>query len=146
LGNILDFGGKIMKKPFRLSMKVVIRNNEGNCLLIKRSKNSKGNPGKWDFPGGKVDPGETFDVGLLREVFEETKLKISLEKPLSMVESESPSNRVIYLFMEGKLIEGKIELSEEHEDYIWVDPVKLSEMELATQFMEFGKKYSENRL
>ncbi len=130
-----------MKKPFRLSMKVVILDWEGKCLLIKRSMQSKGNPGKWDFPGGKVDPGETFDEGLMREVFEETKLKISLERPLTVVESESPSNRVIYLFMEGKLLEGNIELSEEHEDFIWVDPKDLSEMDLASQFVDFGKSY-----
>ncbi|MGA1873595.1 MAG: NUDIX domain-containing protein [Thermoplasmatota archaeon] len=130
-----------MKKPFRLSMKVVILNDEGKCLLIKRSMGSKGNPGKWDFPGGKVDPGETFDEGLLREVYEETKLRISLEKPLTMVESESPNNRVIYLFMEGKMIDGKIALSEEHEDHIWIEPQEMNTMDLAVQFIEFGKKY-----
>jgi 8-oxo-dGTP diphosphatase len=132
-----------MKKPFRLSMKVVIRDQEGKCLLIKRSMQSKGNPGKWDFPGGKVDPGESFDEGLLREVYEETRLRISLEKPLTVLESESPSNRVIYLFMEGKLLDGDIELSEEHEDYSWVDPAELSKMDLATQFMEVGKTYND---
>ena len=132
-----------MRKPFKLSMKVVIRDEEGKCLLIKRSMQSKGNPGKWDFPGGKVDPGETFDEGLLREVFEETKLKISLEKPLTMIESESPANRVIYLFMEGNLVKGEVKLSEEHDDFTWVEPEKLEKMDLATQFIDFGKSYNE---
>jgi len=68
-----------MSKPFRLSMKVVILDDMGRILLIQRSMGSRGNPGKWDFPGGKVDQGETFDEALLREVFEETKLKISLD-------------------------------------------------------------------
>jgi len=131
-----------MKKPFRLSMKVVIRNHEGKCLLIKRSMNSKGNPGKWDFPGGKVDPGETFDEGLLREVYEETKLKISLERSLHVAESESPKNRVVYLFMEGKLVEGEVSLSEEHEDHIWIEKDEMASMDLATQFIEFGKIYT----
>ena len=130
-----------MKKPFRLSMKVVILNDEGRCLLIKRSMNSKGNPGKWDFPGGKVDPGETFDEGLFREVYEETKLRISLERPLNVVESESPTNRVIYLFMEGKLVDGEVSLSEEHEDFIWIEKGEMPDMDLATQFLDFGKKY-----
>jgi 8-oxo-dGTP diphosphatase len=134
-----------MKKPFRLSMKVVIQNSEGKCLLIKRSLSSKGNPGKWDFPGGKVDPGETFDDGLNREVFEEPKLKISLERPLSMVESESPVNRVIYLFMEGKLLEGEVTLSDEHEDHIWVPKEEIGNMDLATQFVDFGRKYSQEK-
>jgi 8-oxo-dGTP diphosphatase len=132
-----------MKKPFRLSMKVIIHDQDGKCLLIKRSMQSKGNPGKWDFPGGKVDPGETFDEGLLREVYEETKLKISLEKPLTVIESESPANRVLYLFMKGDLLEGEVELSEEHDDFTWIDPVDLREFDLATQFRDFGKTYEE---
>jgi 8-oxo-dGTP diphosphatase len=132
-----------MKKPFRLSMKVVIRDNDGKCLLIKRSMDSKGNPGKWDFPGGKVDPGETFDEGLLREVYEETRLRISLERPLHVAESESPSNRVVYLFMEGKLVDGEVFLSEEHEDHIWIQKSEMKNMDLATQFLDFGKKYAD---
>ncbi|MBN1539349.1 MAG: NUDIX domain-containing protein [Candidatus Thermoplasmatota archaeon] len=132
-----------MNKPFRLSVKVVILNDEGKLLLIKRSMSSKGNPGKWDFPGGKVDTGETFDEGLLREVFEETRLKISIERPLYVTESESPVSRVVYLFMEGKLKEGEVSLSEEHEDHTWVVRAELSKMDLATQFIEFGRKYQD---
>lgn len=40
-------------KPFALSAKVVVRDEEGRCLLLKRSMSSKGNPGKWDLPGGR---------------------------------------------------------------------------------------------
>ena len=72
-------------KPFALSAKVVVRDEEGRCLLLKRSMSSKGNPGKWDLPGGKVDIGESFDQGLLREVAEETGLTISLQRVLEIV-------------------------------------------------------------
>ncbi|HUV04755.1 MAG TPA: NUDIX domain-containing protein [Armatimonadota bacterium] len=54
-----------MEKPFSFSLNAIIKDDAGRCLLIKRSMNSRGNPGKWDFPGGKLDPGETFDRGLL---------------------------------------------------------------------------------
>ena len=63
-------------KPLALSVKVVVRDVSGRCLLLKRSLRSKGNPGKWDLPGGKVDPGENFTQGILREVAEETGLTI----------------------------------------------------------------------
>lgn len=71
---------KLAQKPFALSLKVVVRDNVGRCLLLKRSPSSKGNPGKWDFPGGKLEPGEDFDAGLLREVAEETGIVIGLDK------------------------------------------------------------------
>ena len=51
----------MLGKPLRLSVKIVVRDDAGRCLLLKRSLTSKGNPGKWEFPGGKIDPGESFD-------------------------------------------------------------------------------------
>ena len=61
------------KQRFGLSAKVVILNEQGQCLALKRSQASANNAGKWDFPGGKIDQGESFDEGLLREVEEERK-------------------------------------------------------------------------
>lgn len=58
------------KKPFALSVKVVIRDGNGRCLLLKRSMSSKWNKAKCDFPGGKVDPGEDFEQAMLCEVAE----------------------------------------------------------------------------
>jgi 8-oxo-dGTP diphosphatase len=65
------------EKPYGLSVKMVLRDDNGRCLLLKRSMNSKWYAGKWEFPGGKVDPGENFGDALLREVFEETGLRIT---------------------------------------------------------------------
>ena len=47
--------------PFALSVKILVRDDEGRCLLLRRSPSSKNNGGKWDLPGGKVDAGETFE-------------------------------------------------------------------------------------
>src|ERR1700733_14321223 len=46
---------KRMNKSFMLSVKVLLRDPEGKYLIVQRSRSSKNNPGKWDFPGGKVD-------------------------------------------------------------------------------------------
>ncbi|GAA0531975.1 hypothetical protein GCM10011581_16420 [Saccharopolyspora subtropica] len=47
----------------------------GRVLLVRRSAgDSRG--GEWEFPGGKVDPGEDLDTALRREVAEETGLDI----------------------------------------------------------------------
>ena len=130
-------------KPFSLSVKVVIHDKAGRCLLLKRSLSSKGNPGKWDLPGGKVDTGENIEQGLLREVAEETGLNISLQHILGAAESESPTKRVAYLIFEGSIESGQVRLSGEHDDFTWVDHQSLTRVDIAEQFRPFLKAYSQ---
>ena len=130
-------------KPFALSAKVVVRDGEGHCLLLKRSMSSKGNPGKWDLPGGKVDAGENLEQGLLREVAEETGLTISLQRVLGAAESESPTKRVAYIILEGCVKVGQVRLSSEHDDYAWVDRQDLAKVDIAEQFRPFLKAYGQ---
>lgn len=129
-------------KPFALSAKVLVRDLEGRCLLLKRSMTSKGNPGKWDLPGGKVDAGENLEQGLLREVTEETGLTISLQRVLGAAESESPTKKVAYIILEGFVEMGQVRLSSEHDDYAWVERQDLVRIDIAEQFRPFLKAYS----
>jgi len=133
-------------KPFALSIKVVIRDDAGRCLLLKRSLSSKGNPGKWEFPGGKAELGEKFDEALLREVAEETGLTISLQRVSGAAESEMPTRKVAYLIMEARLESGQVRLSSEHDDYAWIAPEDLPMMDLAEQFRSFAETYSKKAL
>ena len=131
------------EKPLALSAKIVVRDKSGRCLLLKRSLSSKGNPGKWDLPGGKIDPGENFEQGLLREVAEETGLTISIQHAAGATESELPTRKVVYLILEGRLESGQVRLSSEHDEYAWVNRRELPKMELAEQFRAFAQVYSQ---
>lgn len=42
--------------------------------------------GGWEFPGGKVEPGESNEAALIREIREELKIDISIEEYLGTVE------------------------------------------------------------
>ena len=130
------------QKPYKLSMKVVVRDHDGRCLLLKRSLESKNNKGKWDFPGGKVDPGEDFDEALLREVIEETGLTASLQGVAGSAESDLPDRKVAYLIMEAIVTSGEVTLSSEHDDFVWVERAKMAEMDLCPQFQTFAETYS----
>lgn len=129
-------------KPFALSVKVLIRDGEGRCLLLKRSMSSKGNPGKWDLPGGKLDPGENLEQALLRETAEETGLTISLKRVVGAAESEAPGRRVAYLVFEGHITSGQVHLSGEHDDFTWVGLKDLEKMDIAPQFHPLLKAIS----
>ena len=125
------------RKPLLLSTKIIIKDQSGNCLLLKRSPNSKANAGKWEFPGGKVDPGENFEEALIREIEEETGLVVSINCLLGATEVELAERKIIYLIMEGRLESGKVVTSEEHEDFMWIAPNEIPGMDLVEQFKRF---------
>ncbi len=132
-------------KPFALSVKVIVRGPDGRCLLLRRSSASKGNPGKWEFPGGKLDPGESFDAGLLREVIEETRLSavdVQLTRAVGVAQSEVGDRRVVYLFMEAIAGSSDVELSEEHDAYDWVPVSDLQTRDLAPQYQDIARQYA----
>lgn len=131
-----------LRKPFVLSVRMLIRDENGRCLLLKRSMNNKSNVGKWEFPGGKIDPGEKFEDAMLREVAEETRLKVRLERVGGSAESEMPAVRVAYLIFEGTKEAGEVCLSSEHDDYAWVTPQELPKYDLVEQFRPFAEIYA----
>ncbi len=128
-----------------LSVKVVLRDAEGRCLALRRAASSKGNPGKWEFPGGKLDPGEAFDAGLLRELREETGLEAVLEEVLGAAQSDAPDRRIAYLILGGRATGGTPVLSPEHDAHVWVAPSELASLDLAPQFIAFAQTYARTR-
>lgn len=122
---------------FGLSVRVLLTNEEGKILILKRSTDSKTNPGKWELPGGKVDQGESFDQALIREVHEETQLKITLDHVVGVSEQNLHFIRAVHIIMSGKIIEGNLTLSSEHEGYAWVFFENLVEYELADWLNDF---------
>jgi 8-oxo-dGTP diphosphatase len=118
-------------KPIGLSVRILLKDDQGRLLLLKRSRKSKTNPGRWELPGGKVDPGESFSEGLLREVREETGLEISLQHGVGIAEQELLGLRVIHLILGGDTTDPIIHLSEEHQEYRWASREELESLQLA---------------
>jgi len=68
-----------MQAPVDVAVAVLIR-SDGAVLLAQRPK-SKIYPGFWEFPGGKVEPGEPVADALMREIREELGVEIELAYP-----------------------------------------------------------------
>src|SRR6476619_2625198 len=59
----------------------VIVNKDGKILIAKRPEQSH-QGGLWEFPGGKVEQGESLFAALQRELFEELAIQIISTQPL----------------------------------------------------------------
>jgi len=136
----------MVHKPFALSVKALIRDRAGRWLVLKRSAASKTNTGLWDFPGGKIDPGEAFDAALAREIKEETGLVVALDGVLGAGQSELPDRNVAYLFMEAHIESGDVRISEEHDEFAWLAAAELAAAPLCPQFRSFARNFAASRL
>ena len=61
---------------------------EGRWFLQRRDPGNAVLPGLWEFPGGKVEAGESISEGLQRELCEELGLMAGEVQPLSLLEGE----------------------------------------------------------
>ncbi|HUI45448.1 MAG TPA: NUDIX domain-containing protein [Nitrospirota bacterium] len=71
----------------------VIFNSDGKVFLARRGKEARNESGKWEFPGGAVEFGETLEYALLREVREEYGFEIAIDELLDVVNHLIPSEK-----------------------------------------------------
>ena len=72
----------------------VIRDLRGRVLLTRRTA-GRDLAGLWEFPGGKVDPGETPEQALARELHEELGIHVESSEPLIAVPNVHRNKRIV---------------------------------------------------
>lgn len=131
-------------KPFALSVKALIVDDHQRCLMLRRSASSKHYAGTWEPPGGKCDAGETIDAALLREVDEETGLRVRLTRLVGSSPWEMAERHIAHQYFEASVTGGELCLSDEHDAFEWVPCAKLSEMSLAPPYREFLASFAKS--
>lgn len=111
-------------KTIRVSAAVI--HNNGKILATQRGYGDF--KGMWEFPGGKREEGETGEEAILREIKEELKADISIEKFLITVEYQYPNFFLIMDCYLCTLISEGLTLTE-HEDARWLDINNLDSVE-----------------
>jgi len=102
--------------------------DKNRLLTVRRRDDDVHNPGTWDFPGGRLEPGENPFEGLKREIMEETGLQVAIKNPLRVHHFTRQDGQVITMIVFlCERLSGEVRLSREHTEYKWVEPEKSKE-------------------
>lgn len=107
-----------------LVVAAVIARADGRILACRRAP-GRSAAGRWEFPGGKVEPGETPQAALVREIAEELSVAIDVGAHLT-TDDTVVGDRIIRLACYRAALVGDAPgASTDHDELRWVAPVDL---------------------
>ena len=120
-----------MNAPVQVVAAVIRRG--GKVLLASRPADKP--PAGWEFPGGKIEPGETVEAALVRELFEELAVRAVPGDILAVV----PAGKVVLNFIAADLPEEEEPRPCENQQCFWVEVVPEPPAELLPADRDFWR-------
>jgi len=96
----------------------VVRRDDGRLLISQRNADDMLG-GYWEFPGGKVDPGEDLKTAVRRELLEELGIETEIGAEIHRIVHPYPDRDVRLVFFDARIVSGepqKLEVA----DFRWV--------------------------
>ena len=104
----------------------IIQDSDGRIFATQRGSGDWKD--WWEFPGGKIEPGETAEQALHREIWEELEARIRIEKLLHTIEWDYPKFHLTMHCFLCTLESGELILKE-HEAARWLAPDELDSVQ-----------------
>jgi 8-oxo-dGTP diphosphatase len=103
----------------------LIRDDQGRYLITQRRQGSH-LEGLWEFPGGKLEAGETPEVGLRRELEEELTATFEVGPLVETIHWEYPDRTIVLRFYRCRYLSGPI-APREGQAMAWATPAQLAD-------------------
>ena len=116
------FGGRLCQKKI-INVVAAAIEKDGKFFCAQRPE-GKSLGGFWEFPGGKLEDGESPEQALVREIKEELNSEIEIVSYINEASYDYDFGTVIMKTYRAKLISGKLELLE-HQNSTWLAPNEL---------------------
>jgi 8-oxo-dGTP diphosphatase len=118
----------------------VIRNDEEQVLVVQRGENTD-HPLKWEFPGGKIESGESEEECILREIQEELSMEIVICSRLDNVTYDYGKKKIILIpFVCDTLDE--LPVLNEHAAFRWVGCHELVDIDFSEADIPVAENYA----
>ncbi len=116
------------KLPIIYVSAAVLEKADGTVFLVQRPLD-KEMGGLWEIPGGKIEPFETPEETLVRELKEELGLLVRAEdlEPLIFVSHQYEKFHLVMMVFVCRYWQGEITLLEQQISFEWVHPSKLAD-------------------
>ena len=119
-----------------------VAEKDGAYLMVRRVP---GGPrgGRWEFPGGKIEPGETPQQALRREWDEELGLEVSVGEQIARGSFENRGRTFSLRAFRVRLGDGEPQMRE-HDLARWVSPGEMARMDIIESDLAVVKALSGN--
>jgi 8-oxo-dGTP diphosphatase len=126
-------------KPLEVVCALIV-NSAGKILACQRSSESS-LAGKWEFPGGKIEPAESAQAALRREIIEELEVSISILRPLAIVKHRYPDFEIALSPFLCEIIGSEVPNAVEHSQIRWVNLDEANELDWAEADIPIIQQY-----
>ena len=112
---------------------------EKGMILVSSRPESKAAAGKWEFPGGKVEPGESYGECIKREMLEELGLEVIPLDVVFDIIHHYPAGAIRLVFLRCLRKNGSEAVAKEGQDFRWIPLKGMRELD----FLEADKALCE---
>ena len=125
-----------MSKAFSIVAAIIRRDDQ---ILITKRPDHVHLAGLWEFPGGKVESGESLEAALHREIREELGVEITVDREFFSVAHEYPDKSVHLHFFDCTILQGEPQPLEVA-DLRWVKAAELDDFEFPPADVELIRR------
>lgn len=109
-----------MNPTHKVSVAAMVMNDDGRILLVNSPWRG------WEYPGGLIEPGETFEEAMRREIREESGVEVEILRFVGICKNLEKD--IVNIDFVCRYVGGELTTSEESTEVIWATPEEAMEM------------------